>query len=375
MKIDRIDRYRVRLPLRIPFETSYGRLTEKAFDLLLVSDELGNQGIGELVPFEQPDYIEETIDTARIIIENHLIPLLKNSKIQHPKEVSFLFDEVKGNQMAKASLETAIWDLYAKRNGKSLKTYFNNTRAQIPVGVSVGIQTDLAKLLDQITEYVTVGYQRIKLKIRPGYDLKPIDVIRNKFPDIPLMVDANSAYTIKDIPHLLQLDGYDLAMIEQPFAANDFLDHAQLQKELQTDICLDENIRTLKDCELAFSLGSCRSINLKIPRVGGITEAMKIVDFCKEKGLLVWLGGMFESGVGRALNVQFASQKIFTFPGDISASDRYYYEDIITEPFEIQNGELNVPNGLGIGVSLSQETLLKYGTYDTLLINEDGTSV
>ncbi len=239
----------------------------------------------------------------------------------------------------------------------------------------MGIQTDLAKLLDQITEYVTAGYQRIKLKIRPGYDLKPIDVIRNKFPDIPLMVDANSAYTIKDIPHLLQLDGYDLAMIEQPFAANDFLDHAQLQKELQTDICLDENIRTLKDCELAFSLGSCRSINLKIPRVGGITEAMKIVDFCKEKGLLVWLGGMFESGVGRALNVQFASQKIFTFPGDISASDRYYYEDIITEPFEIQNGELNVPDGLGIGVSLSQETLLKYGTYDTLLINEDGTSV
>ncbi|MGX7263739.1 o-succinylbenzoate synthase [Enterococcus crotali] len=375
LKIDRIDRYRVRLPLRIPFETSYGRLTEKAFDLLLVSDELGNQGIGELVPFEQPDYIEETIDTARIIIENHLIPLLKNAKIQHPKEVSFLFDEVKGNQMAKSSLETAIWDLYAKRNGKSLKTYFNKTRAQIPVGVSVGIQTDLAKLLDQITEYVTAGYQRIKLKIRPGYDLKPIDVIRNKFPDIPLMVDANSAYTIKDIPHLLQLDGYDLAMIEQPFAANDFLDHAQLQKELQTDICLDENIRTLKDCELAFSLGSCRSINLKIPRVGGITEAMKIVDFCKEKGLLVWLGGMFESGVGRALNVQFASQKIFTFPGDISASDRYYYEDIITEPFEIQNGELNVPDGLGIGVSLSQETLLKYGTYDTLLINEDGTSV
>ncbi|PZL72108.1 o-succinylbenzoate synthase [Enterococcus plantarum] len=366
MKIHRIDRYRVRLPLRIPFETSYGRLTEKAFDILLVTDELGTQGIGELVPFEQPDYIEETIDTARIIIENHLIPLLKNTDIQHPKEVSVLFDVVKGNQMAKSSLETAIWDLYAKRNDKSLKEYFNDTRDHIPVGVSVGIQTDLTKLSNQITHYISLGYQRIKLKIRPGYDLKPLEMIRQKFPDISIMVDANSAYTIQDIPHLKQLDAYNLAMIEQPFAANDFLDHAQLQKELETDICLDENIRTLKDCELAFALGSCRAINLKIPRVGGITEAMKIVDFCKEKELLVWLGGMFESGVGRALNLQFASQKGFTFPGDISASDRYYYEEILTKPIEMQNGVISVPAGLGIGVSLSLEALLKYGIYDTI---------
>lgn len=366
MKIHRIDRYRVRLPLRIPFETSYGRLIEKAFDLLLVTDELGNQGIGELVPFEQPDYIEETIDTARIIIEKHLIPLIKDTEIQHPKDVALLFNEVKGNQMAKSSLETAIWDLYAKRNGESLKNYFDGARDQIPVGVSVGIQTDLTKLTEQIAEYVALGYQRVKLKIRPGYDLKPIEAIRKKFPDLTMMVDANSSYTIEDIPHLKQLDAYDLAMIEQPFAANDFLDHAQLQKEISTDICLDENIRSLKDCELAFSLGSCRSINLKIPRVGGLTEAMKIVNFCKEKELLVWLGGMFESGVGRALNLQFASQIIFTFPGDISASDRYYYEDILTEPIEIQNGEISVPDGLGIGVSLSLEMLLKYGIYDTI---------
>ncbi|WP_086314803.1 O-succinylbenzoate synthase [Enterococcus sp. 7F3_DIV0205] len=366
MKIHRIDRYCVRLPLRIPFVTSYGRLTEKAFDILVVTDELGNCGLGELVPFEQPDYIEETIDTARIIIEKHLIPLMTNSDIQHPKEVSTLFDEVKGNQMAKSSLETAIWDLYAKRKGKSLKEYFYDTRERIPVGVSVGIQTDLTKLTDQIGKYVEQGYQRVKLKIRPGYDLEPIEAIRQEFPDILLMVDANSAYTIKDISYLKQLDAYNLAMIEQPFAANDFLDHAQLQKEIKTDICLDENIRTLKDCELAFALGSCRAINLKIPRVGGITEAMKIVDFCKEKGLFVWLGGMFESGVGRALNLQFASQKIFTFPGDISASDRYYFEDILSEPIVIQNGEISVPNGQGIGISLSKEKLLKYGTLETI---------
>lgn len=368
MMISRIERYRVRLPLRIPFETSYGRLTEKAFDILLVTDELGNQGIGELVPFEYPDYIEETIETARIISQKHLIPLLTNKEITHPKEVADLFYEVKGNQMAKSSLETAIWDLYAKRHNQSLKNYFNKTRTQIPVGVSIGIQTNLDELLNQITSYVEQGYQRIKLKIRPGYDLEPIQEIRRNFPNLTLMVDANSAYTIEDLQHLKKLDMYDLAMIEQPFAANDFLDHAQLQDELKTKICLDENIRSVKDCELAFSLGSCQSINLKIPRVGGITEAMKIVKFCQEKGLLVWLGGMFESGVGRALNLQFASQKIFTFPGDISASDRYYYEDILEKPIKIQHGEIHVPEGLGIGVTLSEKALLEYGVHETIFI-------
>lgn len=366
MKIKRIDRYRIRLPLRIPFETSYGRLTEKAFDIILITDELGNQGIGELVAFEQPDYIEETIATARIIIEKHLIPLLIDREIDDPREISLLFQEVKGNQMAKSSIETAVWDLYAKRNGKSLQTSFSATRTQIPVGVSVGIQPDISELLKQISAYVDQGYQRVKLKIRPGYDLKPIASIREKFPELRLMVDANSAYTIDDLSHLKKLDAYNLVMLEQPFAADDFLDHAQLQKVMKTKICLDENIRSVKDCELAFALGSCRSINLKIPRVGGITEALKIVDFCEKHDLLVWLGGLFESGVGRALNLQFASQSTFTFPGDISASDRYYYEDIISKPFVLTNGKLSVPTGSGIGVSLSPEHLLKYGKYETI---------
>ncbi|MTD40356.1 o-succinylbenzoate synthase [Erwinia sp. CPCC 100877] len=366
MQIKKIDRYCVRLPLKQPFETSYGRITEKAFDLMLVTDEKGNQGIGELVPFEQPDYIEETLDTARIIIEKHLIPLLRNVSFAHPSEIADCFNEVKGHYMAKSSLETAIWDLYAKRQGKSLKSYFRDTRTKVPVGVSLGIQTDLTKLLEQVTNYVNQGYQRIKLKIRPGYDIAPIAVIRQQFPDLLLMVDANSAYTIADLSHLKKLDKYQLAMIEQPFAANDFLDHARLQREMNTAICLDENIRTLKDCELAFTLGSCRSINLKIPRVGGISEALKISEFCRDKQLLVWLGGMFESGVGRALNLQFASQRLLTFPGDISASNRYYHEDILTEPITIQNGMIQVPDGLGIGVSLAEETLVKYSTYETL---------
>lgn len=366
MKICQIETYRVRLPLRTPFETSYGYLTEKAFDLILVSDEFGNQGIGELVPFEQPDYLEETIETARIILSKHLCPLLKNQIINHPKEIAPLFAGVRGNQMAKASIETAIWDLYAKRNNKSVKDYFKETRAEIPVGVSLGIQTDLSMLRQQISAFLEQGYQRVKLKIRPGADIEPLEMIRTYFPDLILMVDANSAYTLADLDHLRRFDQYRLAMIEQPFAINDFIDHAILQKELQTAICLDENIRSVKDCELAFALGSCRSINLKIPRVGGISEALKIVRFCEENDLLVWLGGMFESGVGRALNLQFASQKIFNFPGDLSASDRYYYEDVITTPFELEKGRMTVPNGLGIGVTLSKEMLAKLGEYELL---------
>ncbi|MBP2097746.1 o-succinylbenzoate synthase [Enterococcus rivorum] len=366
MEICRIDTYRVRLPLRTPFETSYGLLTEKAFDLLILTDELGNQGLGELVAFEQPDYIEETLETARIIVTKHLIPLLIQDEILHPEEISERFSVVKGNEMAKSSLETAVWDLYAKRQNQSLKTFFTDTRKMIPVGVSVGIQRDLDLLLEQIAEYVNQGYQRVKLKIKPGYDLKPVAYIRQQFPRLELMVDGNSAYTVDDIPHLQKLDQFQLAMIEQPFAANDFLDHSLLQQALQTKICLDENIRSLKDCQLAYALGSCQSINLKIPRVGGITEALRIVQFCQEKELLVWLGGMFESGIGRALNLQFASQKVFTFPGDISAYNRYFYEDVITEPFELEKGSLRVPSGLGIGVKLNQAVLNQWGQRETL---------
>lgn len=366
MRIQKIETYRIRLPLKSPFETSYGRLTEKAFDLLLVTDELGNQGIGELVPFEQPDYIEETIATARIILTQHLIPLVVKQPLEHPSEVTEYFAEVKGNWMAKSSLETAIWDLYAKRKGQSLKAFFTETRENLPVGISLGIQPDLDLLIQQIGDYVAAGYQRVKLKIRPGYDLEPLTAIRAVFPELPLMVDANSAYSVSDIPHLKQLDAFDLAMIEQPFAADDFLEHHLLQKQIKTRICLDENIRTVADCQLAVALNSCQSINLKIPRVGGITEALKILTYCQEQGLLVWLGGMFESGVGRALNLQFASQKVFTFPGDISASDRYFYEDIITKPFTIQNGTIAVPDGLGIGVTLDEKRLNQYGEYGIL---------
>ncbi|WP_314063223.1 o-succinylbenzoate synthase [uncultured Vagococcus sp.] len=366
MKLTKIESYHVRLPLMTPFQTSYGTLTTKAFDLIIVTDELGNQGYGELLPFEQPDYLEETLATARIILRDHLVPLLVDRLIEHPRDVSAFFAPVRGNEMAKACIETAIWDLYAKAQGKSISDYFKNTRSQIPVGISLGIETDLNKLIATVEQAVKNGYQRVKLKIKPGYDIEPVKRLRQLFPELTLMVDANSAYGLADIPQLKKLDSYQLAMIEQPFAVNDFLDHRQLQKQLETPICLDENIRNLKDCQLAHHLGSCRSINLKISRVGGLTEAMAIIDYCQQHELMVWLGGMFESGVGRGLNLHFASQASLAFPGDLSASERYFHEDIITTPFRLKDGLMTVPTGLGIGITLDWHQLNKLASYHLL---------
>lgn len=218
--------------------------------------------------------------------------------------------------------------------------------------------------------YVSQGYTRLKLKIKPGYDIEPLTLLRKEFPHLLLMADANSAYTLKDLPVLLELDRLNLAMIEQPFNQRDFIEHAYLQKQLKTPICLDENIRTLNDVKTAHTLGSCRGINLKIPRVGGIAEALSIVTFCREHNLTVWLGGMFESGVGRCLNIQFASQNDFTFPGDISASDRYYYDDIIKNKACLTDGKLAVPLGKGNGAVLDQEKIERYCYKKELLFSQ-----
>ncbi|MFB8537180.1 o-succinylbenzoate synthase [Enterococcus thailandicus] len=357
MKIMKVEQYQLRLPLVTPFQTSYGVLNEKALDLLILEDELGNQGYGELVSFEQPDYIEETIGADRQLIEQQLVPRLFQADLQKVGDVWSLFQTVQGNFMAKSALETAVWDLFAKREQRSLQSYFGSHKSEIPVGVSVGIHATTEDLIAQVSNYLEQGYQRIKVKIKPGYDIVPLSAIREEFPDVPLMADANSAYTFADLELFKQLDQLNLAMIEQPFHQRDFVDHARLQQHLQTKICLDENIRTLEDVKTAYTLGSCQGINLKIPRVGGVTEALRIVDFCQTHQLLVWLGGMFESGIGRALNLQFASQNIFTFPGDISAADRYYTADIIKKPAKMERGNIVVPQGVGLGVELDWQVI------------------
>ncbi|MGX7031553.1 o-succinylbenzoate synthase [Vagococcus zengguangii] len=361
MQIKQIDWYQLALPLKAPFKTSYGELKEKAFDLIVLTDELGTQGYGELVTLATPEYTYESLASSRLIAQQFLVPLLKKTTLSHPSEVYELFSSIKGNEMAKACLETAVWDLYARRTNQNLGTLMPEAlHNEVAVGVSIGIIEDMTQLVQTVANFIAEGYTRVKLKIKPGYDMIPVKTLRQHFPDLKLMVDANSAYSLSDSQHLKQLDAYQLEMIEQPFADNDFLDHATLQQELATTICLDENIKSLKDVELSHQLHSCRAINLKIPRVGGLMEAFKILDYCRKHDLLVWLGGMYESGVGRALNLQFAAQMSLTFPGDISASDRYFYEDVITQPFKISNGKILRPTAAGSGVQLNHEVITRH---------------
>ncbi|HCE12655.1 MAG TPA: o-succinylbenzoate synthase [Enterococcus sp.] len=360
MQIQKIESIACRLPLKQPFVTSYGQLNEKAFDIIRITAADGTVGMGELVAFEEPDYIEETIFSARQVIREQLIPLVTGATIAHPDQVAILFSVIQGNAMAKSAIETAIWDLYAKQSGYSMADVYPSIHNQIPVGVSVGIQPTIGQLLAQVEQYVAQGYQRIKLKIKPGNDRAPLLAIRERFPEVLLMADANGAYVGQE-DVLLTLDTLGLAMIEQPLKVRDLTGHAALQKKMQTPLCLDEDIRCVEDIATVAVLGSCQAINLKIPRVGGISEAQKIVKACKDHGLTVWLGGMFESGVGRAMNLQFASQAGFDFPGDLSAADRYYFDDIVAQPAVIENGCLSVPKGKGFGVSLAEEKLIKYG--------------
>lgn len=360
MDIKKIESIACRLPLRQPFVTSYGQLNEKAFDIIRITAADGNVGFGELVAFEQPDYIEETLFSARQVICQQLLPLLTATPIDHPDQVSSLFSVVQGNAMAKSAVETAMWDLYAKQAGRSITDFYPTQRGKIAVGVSVGIQPVTDRLLDQVGKYVAQGYRRIKLKIKPGLDREPLAAIRARFPEVLLMADANGAYVGHE-EMLLALDDLGLVMVEQPLRVRDLTGHAALQKNMRTPLCLDEDIRCAEDIATVAALGSCRAINLKIPRVGGITEAQKIVTACADNGLTVWLGGMFESGVGRAMNLQFASQASFQFPGDLSAADRYYYDDIVTQPAVMENGLITVPSGLGFGVTLDEEKLTRYG--------------
>lgn len=360
MEIVKVTLYQIELPLITPFVTSYGAMTTKAFYLVEVENKNGDKGYGELEAFDNPDYTEETRATAGLILVEHLLPLIKGIAIEHPREVRALLSPVRGNEMAKAALETAIWDLYGKETHQSIQQLVGASREEISVGVSIGIQPSIERLLDVVEAYVTAGYQRVKLKIKPGFDQEPIAAVRSAFPNLTLMADANSAYTKADFPLIKALDKYHLAMIEQPFGFRDFSDHAWAQNQLQTRLCLDENIRCLGDVKLAYQLGSCGGINLKLARVGGLLESLEIAEYCQRHDLIVWCGGMLEAGVGRAFNLALASRAEFTFPGDISASNRYFEEDIVTPTFKLKNGKMAVPTGNGIGVEIDWQVVHRY---------------
>lgn len=349
MDIQHIILRHVKMQLLHPFTTSVGTEYDKDFILVEIMSKDGISGWAESVAAIDPTYKEETVKTNWHMMEDFLIPILLRDRIEHPDQVSERFHHFRGNYMAKSALEGAIWDLYAKQQGISLARALGGVKEKIEVGISIGIQDSIDKLLALIEGYLEEGYKRMKIKIQPGWDVNVMSAIRKRYPDIPLMADANTAYTLADIDTLRALDDFNLTMIEQPLGFDDIIDHAELQAQLKTPICLDESIHSAEDVRKAIKIGATKVINIKIGRVGGLTESKKIHDLCESHGIPVWCGGMLEAGVGRAHNVAITSLSNFTIPGDTAASSRYWAEDIIDPEVTVENGMITVPTAPGIG--------------------------
>lgn len=361
MKADKIVLRKMQLNLKEPFQTSFGVTTVKEFYVTEVHTK-DHIGYGECVADIDPLYNEETVKTCLHMSEDFLIPsLFEHGEFSHPDEISKLFAPIRRNNMAKSALEGAYWDLYAKQQGISLAKAMGGTKEKIDVGVSIGIQKTLDDMFRQVDTYLKQGYRRYKIKIKPGFDVEVMTGLRERFGDIPMMADANSAYALEDIEIFKELDKLDLLMIEQPLAHDDIFDHAKLQKQLKTPICLDESIHSYEDARKAIEMGSTRTINIKIGRVGGITESKRIHDLCESHGIPVWCGGMLESGIGRAHNIAITSLSNFKIPGDTSGSSRYWNEDIINpEVIVSPDGTIDVPTGAGIGYQPVPELMDKY---------------
>jgi O-succinylbenzoate synthase len=358
LQLERLEIREIALALKSPFETSFGRITRRRILLVRAFERSGVCGYGECAALEDPFYNHETCDTAWLLIAKYIAPLVAASSIQSAAQVPSALAPIRGHQMAKGSVEAAIWDLEARLLNRPLWQHVGGVRSEIACGVSIGLQESEAALLDKISRELEHGYQRIKIKIKPGQDLKLVAAVRARFPDIQLMADANSAYTLADLELLKQFDRDHLMMIEQPLTPGDLVDHARLQREIQTPICLDESIETADDARHAHELGACRIINLKLGRVGGYTEAKRIHDYAVERRMPVWCGGMLESGIGRAHNIALSTLPGFTLPGDVSASERYWEEDIIEPPVVVTpRGTIDAPAGAGLGYEVNERRI------------------
>jgi len=357
MKIESIELRRISLPLVSPFRTSFGTATERETTLVRVVT-ANAEGWAECAAEPDPLYSSEFLDGCDLVIRDHLIPRLQALGDRLTAErVATALAPVKGHPMSKAVLETAILDAELKETGVSFGQYLGAVHEKVPAGVSVGIMDSTDELVDAVAGYLAEGYLRIKLKIEPGWDIAPVRAVRERFgDDILLQVDANTAYTLADARHLARLDPFDLLMIEQPMAEDDMLGHARLARLIQTPICLDESIESARDAAAAITLGACSVINVKPARVGGYLEARRIHDVAAAHGVPVWCGGMLETGIGRAANVALAGLPNFVLPGDTSASNRYYTQDL-TAPFILESGHLRVPTGPGIGVAILPDVL------------------
>jgi len=349
MRIDAIILRELHLPLVRPFETSFGVTRNRRILLAEIKSE-GLTGWGECTAGERPFFSAESTDTAWTVILQELGPMLAAEPPQHGGECQRIFKLVRGNRMAKATLENAIWDLEAQREGISLSRLIGGVRDVIPCGVSLGIQPSIPELLDVIERELAAGYQRIKLKCKPGWDVEVFEKVRSRWPGIMLSCDANSAYKLRDADHLTAFDAFDLLMIEQPLWCDDFYYHSMLQKRLETPICLDESIRNRRDALASIEMESCKIINIKLGRVGGFSEAIAVHNAAQERGIPVWCGGMLESGIGRAHNIALSSLENFSLPGDVSASARYWAEDIVEPEITVSaEGEIAIPDTPGRG--------------------------
>jgi len=349
----------VKLPLVRFFETSFGRVHHKQF-IIVRADAEGASGYGECVADVDPYYSSETNDTAWHIITDFIAPRVIGADFDHPRDVFPALKAIRGHNMAKAAVEMAAWDLFARQRNAPLSRVLHpgGARDRIASGVSIGIQDSLDDLAAAVERELAAGYRRIKIKIKPGWDLDAVAAFRRRFASVPLMVDANAAYTLGDADHLAKLDAFDLMMIEQPLDYDDIGDHAALQRRLKTPICLDESIKSVHAAQEAIAAGACRIINIKPGRVGGFAESIRLHDLCAANGIPVWHGGMLESGIGRAANIHLSTLPNFSLPGDVAASKRYFDPDLIEPPIEVAaDGTIAVPTGPGLGVSIRLDRL------------------
>jgi o-succinylbenzoate synthase len=370
MKIESITLHHISMPLVAPFETSFGRETDRQCVLITLRAD-GLVGYGECVATRDPGYNYETAGTAWHILKDFVAPLILGQDLRDAEDFQERVEGIRGHHLAKAGVEMALWDLLGKRAGKSLSEMIGGTRARVDVGVSIGIQESASALVRTVESYLADGYGRVKIKIKPGREIEETSAVRRAYPDLRLQVDANSAYTLETADALKSLDDLDLLLIEQPLYEDDIWDHRKLQAQLKTPVCLDESILSPRHARYALEMEACKVINIKPARVAGLSQGIMIHDYCRTQNVPVWCGGMLETGVGRASNLAIASLPGFVLPGDISASDRYYQRDITNERFVLnEDSTITVPNGPGLGVTIDEESLKQFTLSEMFLKSE-----
>jgi O-succinylbenzoate synthase len=368
MKIESITLHHVSMPLVSPFETSFGRETDRECILIIIRSE-GLTGYGECVASRDPGYNYETTGTAMHILKDFIIPLILGKDVKDAADFQERVSGIRGHHLAKAGVEMALWDLLGKRAGKSLRELLGGVREKVEVGVSIGIQASAPSLVRTAADYVKQGYARVKIKIKPGRDVEDASAVRREFPNLRLQVDANSAFSLNDIQVLKPLDKLNLLLIEQPLFEDDIWDHHKMQEQFETPICLDESIVSPRHARYAIEMKACRVINIKAGRLGGLSQGVMVHDLCLENKLPVWCGGMLETGFGRASNLALASLPNFILPADVSASDRYYARDITNERFVLNaDSTIDVPGGVGLGVTLDEKALKDFSLAELFFV-------